>query len=72
MATLNYEDFLKKYVLDSGINQVKESLLNNDGIEDLSFFDMIIESVGESIYKDYLEGKLTYIQEEDKPDNNNK
>ena len=74
MATLNYEEFLKKYVFDIGGAQMKEVIQSQvgDNADDLEIIDMIMESVGQSFYQDYLEGKLEYIEEEDKPDNNNK
>lgn len=69
MATLSYNDFLQKYILSLGLNDIEKSIKEELG-DDSDLFDTIMESVGETFYKDYLDGKLDYIEEEDKPNNN--
>lgn len=70
MSTLSYDAFLEKYILNLGVKDIEKSIKEELG-DDSDLFDIIMESVGETFYKDYLDGKLDYIEEMDKPDNNN-
>lgn len=70
MGKLSYEEFTKKYVLDIGGNDLKNSLLSID-TNNLDIFDEIFDNFCKNFYEDYLNGKLSFIEESDKIENNN-
>jgi hypothetical protein len=69
MSKLSYEEFVKKYIYESTGGTILESLKNEMGVHDMEIFEMIVESVAQSYYQDYLDGKLDKI--DDNEDNNN-
>lgn len=70
MATLTYEEFLHKYILSVGNEEIQKIISEVDQSES-EIFAQIIESIGKEFYQEYLRGKLDFIEDEDKPDNNN-
>lgn len=71
MGKLEYKDFVKKYILEVGGDEVKNILTEVDQ-KDLDLFEHIFENICQSFYQDYLDGKLNFIDEQDKIENNNK
>lgn len=71
MDKLTYEEFVKKYIYESSGGEILESLKTEMGTYDMEIFDMIVESVAQSYYQDYLDGKLDNLDSEDNNNNNN-
>ena len=67
MAQLSFEDFAKKYILDLTGDNLSESIRTESEQNDLQIFNEILTSVAKSMYEEYLEGKLDFIDDEDKP-----
>lgn len=70
MTKLTYEEFTKKYVLDVGGNELKNSLFSMN-TNNLDLFDEVFDNICQNFYQDYLDGKFLFVDESDKIDNNN-
>lgn len=71
MSKLSYEEFVKKYIYGSTGGQILESLKNEMGVDDMEIFEMIVESVSQSYYQDYLDGKLDKLDDNENNNNQN-
>ena len=67
MAQLSFEEFTKKYILEIGGQNIAESIKDEMGDTDMEMIEMVLNTVAQSFYQDYLENKLDFIDDEDKP-----
>jgi hypothetical protein len=65
---LSYEEFVKKYIMEVGGDEIK-SILSEVENSELDIFEQVFEMVCQEYYKEYLNGTLDYLDKNEDLDN---